>query len=79
MNKEEVFNIIKEAIGYVIPEIDVNKVTLDDSLKAIGANSIDRAEILSIILEDSNVHIPMISFNEAKNINDIAEIIINAK
>lgn len=79
MGKEEIFNVIKEAISYIVPEINVNEITIEDSLKELGANSVDRAEILFMALEDSNVKIPMISFNDAKNIKDIVDIIYQAQ
>lgn len=79
VGKEEIFNVIKEAISYVVPEINVNEITIEDSLKELGANSVDRAEILFMALEDSKVKIPMISFNDAKNIKDIVDIIYQAQ
>lgn len=78
MTREEVFKKLKEAINYILPEIDLNGITMEDSLKEIGANSVDRAEIIYMTLEDSNVKLPMVSFNDAKNINDIIDIAVNA-
>ncbi len=78
MTKEEVFEIMKEAIGFVVPEIETENVTPEDSLKELGANSIDRAEIIIMAMEDTNAKLPLVSFGEAKNIGQIVEIIYGA-
>lgn len=78
MKREEVFKILKDAIEFVVPEINVEEVTMNDSLKELGANSIDRSEIIYTTMEDANVKLPMVSFNDAKNIGDIIDIIAGA-
>ena len=75
MTREELMDSIKDAIGMIIPEIDTDKLSDGDSLKEIGANSVDRAEILMMLMEDANVRLPMVSFGEAKNIGEILDIV----
>lgn len=79
MKKEGIFNIVKEAIEFVVPEVDTKSLSAEESLKEIGANSIDRAEIISIAIDNSNVRIPMVSFKDAKNIAEIVDVIFKAQ
>lgn len=79
MSKEEIFEILKEQILEIIPELDLSEVTMKDSLKEIGANSVDRADIIIVTMESLDIRIPMIQFGKAANIGDIVEIMYNAK
>ena len=78
MTKEELLESIKEAISFTVPEIDTTDLKYEDSLKEIGANSVDRAEILIMLMEDAGVKLPMVSFGEAKNIGEILDIVLAA-
>ena len=79
MSKEEIFEIIKENILDMIPELDLSEVTMKDSLKEIGANSVDRADIIMFTMESLNIRIPMVKFGNAANIGDIVDIMYEAK
>ena len=78
MSKEEIFEIIKENILDIIPELDLSEVTMKDSLKEIGANSVDRADIIMFTMESLNIRIPMVKFGNAANIGDIVDIMYEA-
>lgn len=79
MDKNEIFEIIKENILEVIPELTVENITMNDSLKEIGANSVDRADILMFSMESLDIRIPMVKFGNAKNIGDIIDIMYEVK
>ena len=46
MTQDEIFEIIKNNTLEVIPELEADSITIEESLKNLGANSIDRMEIL---------------------------------
>lgn len=77
MNKQEVFEAVKKSIVEIIPELSTRAITLEDSLRELGANSIDRAEILIQTMSDLQVKIPLLEFGSAKNINDIVSVIVD--
>lgn len=78
MDREKLLELMKDAINYIIPEIPVDDITYSDSLKELGANSVDRAEILIMLMEDANVKLPMVSFGNAKNIGEILDVILQS-
>lgn len=78
MTKEQLLDSIRDAISMVLPDVNTDGLTYEDSLKEIGANSVDRAEILIMLMDDANVKLPMVSFGEAKNIGDILDIVLAA-
>lgn len=76
MTRENVFNELVRNIYDIIPDLEGKPITEDDSLKALGANSIDRADIIMSTLESFDLRIPMINFGTAKNIRDIVDVFL---
>lgn len=79
MTKEEVFEEIKRNIFDILPELEGEEIKLSDSLRELGANSIDRADIIMSTLERFELKISMVSFGECSNIGDIVDVIASSK
>lgn len=73
MNKEEVFNVVTNNICEVLPELEGYAFKYDDKLKDLGANSVDRAEIVAMSLESLDLEIPLVELSKVKNIGELAE------
>lgn len=76
MNKTQVFEVIKENIVEVLPELAERNIVITDSLRDLGANSIDRAEILIQTLSKLKVKAPLADFGNAKNIEELVDVIL---
>lgn len=76
MLKDKIFEMIKVNLIDILPELVDETITMEHSLKELGANSIDRAEIILETLEEIQMHISMIKFGKAKNIGEIIEIML---
>lgn len=74
MKKEALFLILKEKIALVVDGIEGNSITETTSLKELGINSIDRAEIIMLTLEAIQMKTPMVDFAAAKNIGELCAI-----
>lgn len=74
VSHEEIVDII---VGHArdILALEPNAIGPEDSLRDIGANSIDRADIIMSTLESLSVDIPLVELANARNINELAEII----
>ena len=59
MTKEEIFALITRHAGEVIPRLEQHAFQWTDSLRALGANSIDRSEIVMMTLEAMELDIPL--------------------
>jgi len=79
MDKIELFEIIKKNIYDVIPELEGKNIEIQDSLSGLGANSIERADIIMMTLEDIKKSMPLHHFAQAPNINGIIEVIYEFK
>ncbi|GGP71245.1 MULTISPECIES: acyl carrier protein [Streptomyces] len=75
MTEDEIFTTLTGVFQEIIEDVDVKAITREDSLRDLGANSIDRAEIITDTLEQVGVTIPMVKFADARNIGDIVSVI----
>lgn len=75
MSRTDILETLKNAIAEIM-YINTDNITEEESLKELGANSIDRADIIITAIENCNVKIPMMKFSEAKNIGGIIDVIL---
>lgn len=76
MTRQEIFEVIKRSIEEIVPDINIENMTMEDSLKEIGVNSVDRMDIIVTTLEELGLHIKMVHFGGLKNIGEIVDVII---
>jgi len=75
MNKEYIFELVVRTICEVIPELEGHAFQLDDHLVDLGANSVDRVEIVTMALEALSLPTPRVEMSEAKSIADLVRIL----
>lgn len=75
MSKEEILEIIARHAREVVPQLESHTFQPGDSLRALGANSVDRADIIMMTLETLSLNIPLIDMAKAENIGELASII----
>lgn len=73
--KNKIVEQIRENLIEIIPELEGKTISNDERLSDIGANSIDRAELIALILEQLEKEIPRIELAGAQTINELAELI----
>ncbi|MGA8164066.1 MAG: acyl carrier protein [Waddliaceae bacterium] len=74
MEKEQIFSILKKNVCEVMTDLDESLVTKEESLRNLGTNSVDRADILMQTMEMLQVNIPMVEFASAQNIDEIVQV-----
>ena len=79
MTKEEVFQIVKRNVMAVLPALPPGTITLDKHLKELGANSIDRMEIITATLEDLGLKMPLVELGEIKGIEGLVTFLYEKK
>lgn len=75
MNKENIYQLIVQNICEVIPDLEGHKFKPDDKMVELGANSIDRVEIITMVMDALSLKIPRIDLAKAKNIGELAEVL----
>ncbi|MFO5491972.1 MAG: acyl carrier protein [Cuspidothrix sp.] len=75
ITRDRIFNIIVQNTCVVIPELEGHSFVETDRLADLGANSMDRAEIVMMTLESLSLKIPLIELVSAKNIGKLADLL----
>lgn len=75
MSKEDVLETIVRHVREVVPTLADYAFQPGDSLKALGANSIDRADVIMMTLESLSLNIPLVELAKAQSIDELASII----
>lgn len=72
--KDEIFTILRRCVLAVLPELEGRNITPQDSLKELGANSIDRAEIIIQTLANLDLKIPLLALGAARNMSELVNL-----
>lgn len=75
MTIQEIFNVIAQHARDVLPNLNSHDFQFTDALRDLGANSIDRSEIIMMTLESLSLRIPLIELAMAENMGEVAEIL----
>lgn len=70
----KVWDVLTTTVVEVLPECNKQTIAPSQTLKALGANSIDRVEIIILVLKSLNLKIPLIEFAQAQNLKDLVNI-----
>ena len=58
LDKEEIFEVVKANTLKVLPDLLADDVTIDKNLSDLGANSVDRVEVVIYSLEQLSLKVP---------------------
>jgi polyketide biosynthesis acyl carrier protein len=75
MNKEEIFELIKQLLVKVVPSMKGEAIAPDDAFKSYAVNSIERMEVVMLLLEEVDLDIPRIELLEGDTFGDLAAIV----
>ncbi len=75
MNKQEVFEVVIRIIRKALPNLEKHDFQVGDRLVDLGADSVDRAEIISMLLEELSLNIPRMELSGVKNIGELTEVL----
>ncbi len=73
MNPQAIFDIIVRHTRDIRPDLTAHTFRFDDALRDLGANSIDRAEIVMLTLETLSLQVPLVELAGAGNVGELAE------
>lgn len=73
MTKDKTFTLITEAVREILPELADRDLGESDTLDALGANSMDRAEIVMTVLEEMDLDIPLVETHGPQNLGELAQ------
>jgi polyketide biosynthesis acyl carrier protein len=78
MTIESVFLVVERVIYEVLPKLHKQGIDPTDVLEELGADSVERADIVVMALEQLNLNIPLVDVFGFRTIGELAEL-LNAK
>ena len=75
MTKEEIFHVIKKNVIEILDDVPPEAITIDKRLKDLGANSVDRVEVVTMTLEDLSIKIPLVEFGSIKDLQGLVNFL----
>lgn len=77
--KAQIIEMITNNLIEIMPELEGQTISLDESFVDLGANSVDRGELITLTLERLDLEIPRIEFVRAQTIGELADLIAEKK
>ena len=74
-SKEDVFAVVKNNIMSILSNLDPDAVKPEVSMKELGANSIDRMDVVIQSMEDLSLKIPLVEFAKVGNIGGLVDLL----
>lgn len=75
MVKQRAFEVVKSNLLKVMIDLKPEQVTIDKSMTDLGANSVDRVEVVMYSMEELGLDIPRAELHGAKNIAGLVDIL----
>ncbi|MET8488423.1 phosphopantetheine-binding protein [Streptomyces tendae] len=75
MDDSGIFEAVRRNLGVVVYDLDTSTVTLDDSLAELGCNSVDRAEVVTLTMEDMGIDVPVMEFQQTRDIRSLVALL----
>lgn len=76
-SEASVFAVVKENVVDILEDVDEAAITLEISLKELGANSLDRAEIVTGSMEDLGLSFPMRELAKISNLGELVTFLLS--
>jgi polyketide biosynthesis acyl carrier protein len=70
----DVVAILREHLLELLPDLDPAAVTPQASLRDLGANSVDRADIVTMTMDRLGLRVPVRAFTDAVTLGDLAAV-----
>ena len=75
MTREEVARVVLKHLAESIPDIDPSTVDASQSMKEMGANSLDIVEIVSCSMRELRVKVPRAELNKLTNLDGLIDLL----
>lgn len=79
MNEKLIFDLIEEHIRFLAPEIEGKKIEHTHSFSELGINSLDKMDIVTIIMEKLELKILQSDINNLQTLGELAKFLAHKK
>jgi polyketide biosynthesis acyl carrier protein len=75
VSREAIERVVREVVAVVLPSVPPDAVTGNRHLRDLGADSVDRVEIILMLLERLHLDEPMSTFSAVPNIDALVAVL----
>ncbi|HEY0791887.1 MAG TPA: phosphopantetheine-binding protein [Chthoniobacterales bacterium] len=75
LDKEAIFKVVKANVLKVLPDLAPDEVKAERSLADLGANSVDRVEVVMYSLEDLELNVPTARLHGLQNLAELVDLL----
>jgi len=72
VNDTEIFEVVRRKTVEVLPDVAPSAVSLDGRLVDLGANSLDRVDIVTLTMDELGIVVPVTEFG---GVNDLRSLV----
>jgi acyl carrier protein len=76
--REEIFVVVRNHLCAIVDSVDPNVVTRDQSMKDLGASSLDMVEVVSCSMRELRVRVPRAELSKVRNIGGLVDLLDQA-
>jgi polyketide biosynthesis acyl carrier protein len=77
--RERLWTVLYEVLGTILPGVPRSEITGDRHLKDLGADSVDRVEIIMLLVDRLGLAEPMSSFSELPDLRALVDFLAEAE
>ncbi|MFI2710524.1 phosphopantetheine-binding protein [Micromonospora sp. NPDC018662] len=74
MTPDEIFTVIRRNLIEVVPELAGSPITPEQSMRDLGANSIDRMDVVIAAQDDLGIKVPASELARADSLGSLSRI-----
>lgn len=73
MTRAQVLEIVMQQVREVLPQVATAELRPEVSLRELGANSLDRMEVVSLAMQALSLRFPVRELSKVSNIGELAD------
>ena len=75
IDKQTIFEIVRANTLKVLPDLLPDDITIDKSLTELGANSVDRVEVVLYSVEELKLKVPTSELHGIRNLRALVDLL----
>jgi polyketide biosynthesis acyl carrier protein len=75
LDKQTIFEIVRANTLKVLPDLLPDDITIDKSLTELGANSVDRVEVVLYSVEELRLKVPTSELHGIRNLRALVDLL----
>jgi polyketide biosynthesis acyl carrier protein len=76
MNENQVMDVVRRRTVEVLADLAPEDISFDGTLADLGANSLDRLDILTLSMEDLGITVPPAAFSQARDLRSLVALLV---